>query len=238
MHHAPTTLFRRLHLLCTAAVLGTAAMTGPAQAQSNMVLHVSPGNDTDPAYTVTVGNPTIPAFSQEESQSGECWIGVNMAEGQDTAFEIDDQCEWITQTINTWTFQVDDRLLNPIQFNLSFLYSTEKQAVIVGVPESLLSDPDQLLPARFLVRSNARIKHRVTPKYTAQAKAVGVEGTCAIQGSIDERGRVYAAKVHECPTLLQDAALNAFRKTRFRPLQIGDMERKSAFTMTYHFKLK
>ena len=72
--------------------------------------------------------------------------------------------------------------------------------------------------------------HRVEPVYPAVAVAAHVEGTIILEAVVDEEGRVENLRVLRSIKLLDDAAMEAVRQWRYRPLLLND--RPSSFVLT------
>lgn len=72
--------------------------------------------------------------------------------------------------------------------------------------------------------------HRVEPTYPAIAVAAHVEGTVIIEAIVDEQGRVENVRVLRSVKLLDNAAMEAVKEWRYRPLLLND--RPSPFVLT------
>jgi protein TonB len=107
-----------------------------------------------------------------------------------------------------------------------------------GMPIALPPPP----PAR-----TARVGGQVTPPvkivdvkpvYPAVARQVRVEGTVLIDASIDEHGRVTAARVSRSVPLLDQAALTAVRQWVFTPARLNGQPVGVSITVTVEFRLE
>ena len=80
----------------------------------------------------------------------------------------------------------------------------------------------------------------IRPKYPEIAQEAGIEGTVYIQAFIDVRGRVKELKVIKgIPnTGLDEAAIEAIRKTRFRPAKQRERPVGVYISIPVNFKLK
>jgi len=80
----------------------------------------------------------------------------------------------------------------------------------------------------------------ISPKYPEIAQEAGIEGTVIIQAFIDEKGRVKETIVLKgIPnTGLNEAAMEAIRKTRFKPAKQRDRAVGVWISIPVNFKLK
>ncbi len=80
----------------------------------------------------------------------------------------------------------------------------------------------------------------ISPKYPEIAQEAGIEGTVIIQAFIDEKGRVKETVVlRGIPnTGLDEAAMEAIRKTRFKPAKQRDRAVGVWISIPVNFKLK
>lgn len=79
----------------------------------------------------------------------------------------------------------------------------------------------------------------VRPVYPALAREAYAQGFVKVLVTIDERGRVIEAVVHETNAIqsLQDAALEAARQCLFRPARQRDLPVKARFILPYSFTI-
>jgi len=77
------------------------------------------------------------------------------------------------------------------------------------------------------------------PNYPALARDAGIEGTVAIKVLVDERGKVVSAEVlqSDVTTAMNNAALEAVRKCRFRPAKQRTIAVKAYVMVPFTFQL-
>jgi periplasmic protein TonB len=78
---------------------------------------------------------------------------------------------------------------------------------------------------------------KITPQYSAIARAARVAGPVQIQVTISEEGRVIEATVLNGHPLLRQAALDAARQWLFRPTLLSEMPVKVQGVLTFNFTL-
>jgi TonB family protein len=76
---------------------------------------------------------------------------------------------------------------------------------------------------------------RVEPAYPPLAKTARVTGAVAVEVTIDEEGKVIAARAVSGHPLLKDAAVNAAREWTFTPTQLSGVPVKVIGTLTLNF---
>ena len=83
-------------------------------------------------------------------------------------------------------------------------------------------------------------KTPIRPKYPEIAQEAGIEGTVYVQAFIDKKGRVKEVSIVKgIPnTGLNEAAMDAIRKTRFRPAKRRERAVGVYISIPVHFKLK
>ena len=83
-------------------------------------------------------------------------------------------------------------------------------------------------------------KTPIRPKYPEIAQEAGIEGTVYVQAFIDKKGRVKEVSIVKgIPnTGLNEAAMDAIRKTRFRPARQRERAVGVYISIPVHFKLK
>ena len=83
-------------------------------------------------------------------------------------------------------------------------------------------------------------KTPIRPKYPEIAQEAGIEGTVYVQAFIDKKGRVKEVSIVKgIPnTGLNEAAMDAIRKTRFRPAKQRERAVGVYISIPVHFKLK
>jgi TonB family protein len=84
-------------------------------------------------------------------------------------------------------------------------------------------------------KSKDTVKEKPRPEYPAEAKARRVSGKVVVRVVIDEQGDVMAVQAVGGPIVLQDSAVAAARKARFRPTQLSGTTVKVSGTITYNF---
>ena len=83
-------------------------------------------------------------------------------------------------------------------------------------------------------------KTPISPEYPEIAQEAGIEGTVYVQAFIDKKGRVKEVSIVKgIPnTGLNEAAMDAIRKTRFRPAKQRERAVGVYISIPVHFKLK
>lgn len=86
--------------------------------------------------------------------------------------------------------------------------------------------PDQSVnpPRRIRVGGEVELRmlvHRVKPKYPESAKKAGIKGTVRLQIIVDRDGRVIEVKPLEGDPELAQAASDAVRQWRFKPVTLN-----------------
>jgi TonB family protein len=76
------------------------------------------------------------------------------------------------------------------------------------------------------------------PNYPAIAKAAGAEGSVSVRVTVDEDGNVVAAKAVSGHPLLQSAAVDAARQSKFKPAVVDGKPVKVSAVISYVFTLK
>jgi protein TonB len=62
-----------------------------------------------------------------------------------------------------------------------------------------------------------RLAHSVPPKYPAEARSVGADGTVVLKAVVDENGKVEGLRLVEGDAILATAAIQAVKQWRYRP---------------------
>jgi TonB family protein len=78
---------------------------------------------------------------------------------------------------------------------------------------------------------------RVQPEFPPLARAAGVEGSVAVEVTIDEEGNVVEAQAWRGHPLLRDAAVAAAREWKFKPTLIQGKPVRVVGTLTFDFSL-
>jgi TonB family protein len=82
---------------------------------------------------------------------------------------------------------------------------------------------------------NGKAVNLVTPAYPAAARAVHASGSVTVQVLIDENGNVASAHAVSGHPLLQSAAVNAARASKFKPTTLSGQAVKVNGTIVYNF---
>ncbi|MBD3223522.1 MAG: TonB family protein [Caldithrix sp.] len=90
----------------------------------------------------------------------------------------------------------------------------------------------------FAVSEKPKIKHKETPVYPDLARKAGIEGIVVVTVTIDTDGTVESAKVFKSLPMLDEAALNAAKKCKFKPAKQRDKVVKVKMNIPFHFKLR
>jgi protein TonB len=107
-----------------------------------------------------------------------------------------------------------------------------------GVPVQLPPPPARA-PVRLGGQVTAPVKIvDVRPVYPPMARQARVEGTVLIDASIDEDGKVKAARVSRSVPLLDQAALSAVRQWIFTPARLNGQPVGVSITVTVEFRLE
>jgi len=78
---------------------------------------------------------------------------------------------------------------------------------------------------------------RVTPRYPDLAIQIGLGGVVVVEAEVDTAGHVTTARVLSGHKLLNDAALEAVRQWRYRPLLLGGEPTAFILTVNVEFQL-
>jgi Ca-activated chloride channel family protein len=101
-------------------------------------------------------------------------------------------------------------------------------------------------PAQSTVSSPAQVSGGVLngkalslpkPDYPASARAAGASGVVIVEVTVDETGRVTAARAVSGHPMLRIAAVSAARQARFAPTKLSGQPVKVTGTITYNFAL-
>jgi len=115
----------------------------------------------------------------------------------------------------------------------------------VGIPGETANDPLQPTPLsalpKVLRRSGGSLQasaiRKVEPAYPMSARSAHITGSVVVEVRIDHSGAVVDAKAINGPRELQDAAVEAARRWRFRPTSIGGVPVDVIGTITFHFMM-
>ncbi|HED09540.1 MAG TPA: energy transducer TonB [Caldithrix abyssi] len=90
----------------------------------------------------------------------------------------------------------------------------------------------------FAVSEKPKLLHKETPKYPDLARRAGIEGRVTIMVTISKKGDVIDAKVLKSIPMLDDAALNAAKKCKFKPAKQRDRFVKVKMSIPFDFRLR
>lgn len=90
----------------------------------------------------------------------------------------------------------------------------------------------------FAVSEKPEIRHKQTPVYPDLAKKAGIEGIVVITVTIGKTGDVENARIFKSQPMLDEAALAAAKKCKFKPAKQRDKFIKVKMNIPFHFKLK
>jgi len=90
----------------------------------------------------------------------------------------------------------------------------------------------------FAVSEKPTIKHKETPKYPDLARRAGIEGRVTVMVTISEKGDVLDARILKSVPMLDEAALNAAKKCKFKPAKQRDRFVKVKMSIPFDFRLK
>jgi TonB family protein len=128
-----------------------------------------------------------------------------------------------------------DKFLN------SFKLAPVPPAVITGGRAEGVSGPLPQNPPGVPVSGtvlNGKIISKPEPRYPEAARKAGVLGTVVVALTIDEEGKVIAARALAGPAELREAAVEAALKARFTPTLLSGTPVKVSGRLTYNFWLR
>ena len=99
-----------------------------------------------------------------------------------------------------------------------------------------IDEPDQLI-YELVEKKPVLLKH-AQPYYPEMARKSGVEGIVVVKVLIDKKGNVEKAEIFKSIPVLDDAALKAAKKCKFKPAKQRDKLVKVWMIIPYKFKLK
>lgn len=85
---------------------------------------------------------------------------------------------------------------------------------------------------------NGKALNLPKPDYSSTARAAGASGTVVVEVTVDETGKVIAAKAISGHPMLRAAAVNAARLARFAPTKLSGQPVKVAGVITYNFVVR
>lgn len=86
--------------------------------------------------------------------------------------------------------------------------------------------------------TEASIVSQTKPEYPPQARAANVEGEVVLHAVIDKEGKISQVQVLSGDDLLAQAAVEAVRQWRYKPMLVDGEPRESGTTITLTFSLK
>jgi len=90
----------------------------------------------------------------------------------------------------------------------------------------------------FAVSEKPVIVTKAEPKYPDLARKAGIEGIVVITVTIGKTGDVESARVFKSLPMLDEAALDAAKKCKFKPAKQRDKFVRVKMNIPFHFKLK
>lgn len=90
----------------------------------------------------------------------------------------------------------------------------------------------------FAVSEKPVILHKETPVYPDLARKAGIEGIVVVTVTIGKTGLVEDARIFKSLPMLDEAALAAAKKCKFKPAKQRDKFVKVKMNIPFHFKLK
>jgi protein TonB len=90
----------------------------------------------------------------------------------------------------------------------------------------------------FAVSEKPRLLHKEVPKFPDLARKAGIEGTVVVTVTISKKGDVIDAKIFKSVPMLDESALSAARKCKFKPAKQRDKFVKVKMNIPFQFKLK
>ncbi len=90
----------------------------------------------------------------------------------------------------------------------------------------------------FAVSEKPVLIHKEKPVYPDLARKAGIEGIVVVWVTIGKDGSVENAKIYKSLPMLDEAALAAAKKCKFKPAKQRDKFVRVKMTIPFHFKLK
>ena len=133
-------------------------------------------------------------------------------------------------------FMPDDITIESTELNIN--ESVELPPVIEIHQESAAGDVEEEIFELFAVEEQTERIKEVMPDYPETVQRAGIEGTVFIRALVDKTGAVVKAEVLKGPDKLHEAALEAARKTKFKPAKQNDMPVSCWVQMSFRFELE
>jgi protein TonB len=77
----------------------------------------------------------------------------------------------------------------------------------------------------------------IRPVYPSIAKAARVEGAVVVEAVISQTGTIESLQVISGPAMLQNAAVEAIRDTRYKPYRLNGQATEVRTTITINFRM-
>ncbi len=114
-----------------------------------------------------------------------------------------------------------------------------RQAIKVASMPTAIPDPANMVSVDSRSLSvgalNYNAVYLVSPKYSKEAQRLGLRGRVRVLVSLDERGRILSATAAEGPLELRLAAEQAAKRSKFKPVRVGDKNVRAAGFIVYNF---
>ncbi len=98
-----------------------------------------------------------------------------------------------------------------------------------------ISEPPAALQTVALGQLKSYAVKLETPVYPLNAKQFKIDGAVTVQITLDEEGKVLSAKASDGHSLLRAASEEAARKSKFKPVRIGDRAVRATGFIIYSF---
>jgi TonB family protein len=85
--------------------------------------------------------------------------------------------------------------------------------------------------------SEIRPKVFLAPRYPKAAKQIGLEADCRLRIYVDEKGKVYNARVETCPKVFHEELLKTAYKWKFYPMKVEGKPIKTQMQYPVKFAL-
>ena len=140
-------------------------------------------------------------------------------------------------------FRLSNRNVNPP----SVTPDTTACVSCTGVPPKVVETEIAPLPPKLPKVTTLRVSAPVIlakvvdlpkPVYPTIARQAGIQGSVNVQILVDETGKVVSAQAVKGSPMLTTAAVDAARRARFTPTQLGDQPVKVQGVITYNFVLQ
>lgn len=166
----------------------------------------------------------------------------NGREKSEYAYEYDANGSWVRKIAKRSSLRPDGSWYesNRIIYREIKYYSSPADAAQQG-PERF--DTTRIQPCAPLilrkpggVLQSSAIK-RVEPRYPSEARAAGISGSVVVEVTVDEAGKVFAARTISGPPELREASVGAARGWEFARTTLSKVPVKVIGTITFNFNL-